>query len=81
MFERPAALHESIFDRLFEATEMAHLNSEQLYAYERSVRDYRDWKSMIETARRRDREEMREKMIEEAGIGKKKMILEMLRDV
>lgn len=50
LMERPVALQERVFNRLFEAAEIAQFSKEDLYAYEDSLKVYRDWHSVIKTA-------------------------------
>lgn len=50
LMERPAALQERVFNRLFEAAEIARFSPEKLYAYEESLKVYRDWNNVIDTA-------------------------------
>ena len=53
LMERPAALQERIFSRLFEQAEIAKLNSMELFAYEESVKVYRDLINVVRTAERK----------------------------
>ena len=50
--ERPAALQERIFTKLFEQAEIAKFNAEDLKEYEDSVNAYRDILNAIKTAER-----------------------------
>ena len=50
LFNRPAALQERVFTRLFETAEISKFTKEQLEAYEDSLKVYRDWKNTIDTA-------------------------------
>lgn len=50
LMERPAALQERVFNRLFEVAEIAKFSPEKLYAYEESLKMYRDWNNIIDTA-------------------------------
>lgn len=59
LMERPAALQERIFCRLFDAAEIARFTKEQCDAYEDSLKVYRDWKNTIDTAENKGREEGR----------------------
>ena len=45
LMERPTALQERVFNRLFEAAEIAQFSKENLYAYEESLKVYRDLKN------------------------------------
>ena len=50
LMERPKALQERIFGKLFEAAEIARFSKIEYDAYEDSLKAYRDWKSTIDTA-------------------------------
>lgn len=50
LFERPKALQERIFTKLFEAAEIAKFTKKEYDAYEDSLKTYRDWYSTIHTA-------------------------------
>lgn len=50
LMERPRALQERIFTKLFEAAEIAKFTKEQYEAYEDSLKVYRDWQNTIATA-------------------------------
>ena len=50
LMERPPALQERIFTRLFEAAEIAKFTKEEYDSYEDSLKVYRDWKNTIATA-------------------------------
>lgn len=52
LMERPAALQERIFTRLFEQAEIAKFNPEELMLYEDSVNAYRDIVNAINTAKK-----------------------------
>lgn len=73
LLERPAALQERVFNRLFEAASIARFTPTQLREYEDSVKAYRDIVNAVKTARREGHEEGweegREKGLEE-GIEK-----------
>ena len=49
--DRPAALQERIFDRLFEQAELARYSKEEQMRYEDSLKYYRDLKNSFDTAR------------------------------
>lgn len=51
LMDRPHALQERVFTKLFEAAEIAKFTKEQYEAYEDSLKAYRDWKNTIETAK------------------------------
>ena len=50
LMERPAALQERVFTRLFEVAEIAKFSPKKLYEYEESLKVYRDWNNVIDTA-------------------------------
>lgn len=50
LLERPKALYEKVFDRFFEQAEIAKFNRKELLEYEGSLKVYRDWFSITETA-------------------------------
>lgn len=50
LLERPAALQERVFTRLFEAAEIAKFTKRELYEYEDSLKNFRDMYSVIATA-------------------------------
>lgn len=57
LMERPRALQERIFTKLFEAAEIAKFTKEQYEAYEDSLKVYRDWQNTIATAQKKGIEE------------------------
>ena len=60
MFDRPAALQERVFNRLFESAEISKLTQKQLVEYEDSLKAYRDWKNTIHTAHDKGKAEGRQ---------------------
>lgn len=50
LMERPAALQERVFTKLFAAAEIAKFTKKQYDEYEDSLKVYRDWKNVLETA-------------------------------
>ena len=48
--ERPHALQEKVFQHLFEAAEIAKFDRKERYEYEESLKNYRDWLSVMQTA-------------------------------
>lgn len=50
--DRPVKLQERVFEKLFSEAEIAKLSSEDMKAYEESLKVYRDNYSVIETAKR-----------------------------
>ena len=84
LLERPVALQERVFNRLFEAAEIAKFTKEQYEAYEDSLKVYRDWKNTITTAHNKGKAEgiaEGEAIGLEKGelIGKKKMLQQLLK--
>ena len=73
LMDRPKALQERIFTKLFRAAEIAKFTKEEYDAYEESLKVYRDWKNTIDTAeykaRKKGLEEGRAKGLEE-GLAK-----------
>ena len=50
LMERPRALQEKVFTHLFEVAEIAKFDRKERYEYEESLKNYRDWFSVMETA-------------------------------
>lgn len=50
LMERPAALQERVFVKLFETAEIAKFTKQQYEEYEDSLKVYRDWKNTLDTA-------------------------------
>lgn len=65
LLERPAALQERVFNRLFEAASIARFTPTQLREYEDSVKAYRDIVNAVNTARIEGLEEGLEKGLEQ----------------
>ena len=59
LMDRPVALQERVFTRLFESAEIAKFTREQYEEYEDSLKAYRDWQNTIHTGREEGREEGR----------------------
>ena len=57
LFERPRALQNRVFDRLFEAAEIAKFNPKELGEYWESLKNCRDWYSVMSTQLKKGREE------------------------
>ena len=57
LFERPAALQERVFTRLFEQAEIARFTPDESRFYEESLKQYRDMHNTIASAERRGRDE------------------------
>ena len=65
LLERPVALQERVFKRLFEAASIARFTPKQLREYEDSVKAYRDIVNAVNTARTEGLEEGLEKGLEQ----------------
>ena len=50
LMERPLALQERVFTRVFEMAEISKFTKEQIDDYEESLKIYRDWKNTLDTA-------------------------------
>ena len=59
LMDRPLALQERVFTRLFESAEIAGFTKEQYEEYEDSLKAYRDWLNTINTAVMKSRAEGR----------------------
>lgn len=59
LMERPAALQERVFTRLFEQAEIARFTPDESRIYEESLKQYRDMHNVVNSAERRGREEGR----------------------
>ena len=57
LMERPAALQERVFTRLFEQAEIARFTPDESRIYEESLKHYRDLRNVVSSAERRGREE------------------------
>ena len=68
LMKRPQALQERVFNRLFEAAEIAKFDRNELYAYEESLKNFRDWHSVISTAEKKAEKRGREEGREEERI-------------
>ena len=67
LLERPRALQNRVFDRLFETAEIAKFTKTELSEYWDSLKNFRDWYRVISTAEKKGREEGREKGREEGA--------------
>ena len=65
LIERPKALQERIFTRLFETAEIARFTKVEYDAYEESLKVYRDWQNTIATEKKISREEERKEIAKE----------------
>ncbi|MBR1504737.1 MAG: PD-(D/E)XK nuclease family transposase [Prevotella sp.] len=73
LLERPQALQERIFKRLFEQAEIASFTAQERREYEESVKDYRDYYSTVKTAHNKGRAEGRAEGHVEVAMNLKKM--------
>ena len=82
LLERPKALQERVFAKLFKAAEIAKFTKEEYDAYEESLKVYRDWKNTIDTAKKISWEEGHEKGKEEGKEeGREEKAAEMARSL
>ena len=80
---RPAALREKIFSKLFAAASVARFTPTELREYEDSLKAYRDIKNSLDTAKEEGREEGREegKNLKAIQIAKKMLTAGMDIDI
>ncbi|TGX81389.1 Rpn family recombination-promoting nuclease/putative transposase [Palleniella muris] len=50
LLDRPIELQERVFERLFRTAEIAKMSHEELFSYEESLKNYRDWRSTLDKA-------------------------------
>ena len=82
LMERPKALQERIFTKLFEAAEIAKFTKVEYDNYEESLKVYRDWKNTIDTAKKISWEDGHEKGKEEGREeGREEKAIEMARNL
>ncbi len=82
LMERPKALQERIFTKLFETAEIAKFTKLEYDSYEESLKAYRDWKNTIDTEKKISWEEGHEKGREEGfEEGQEKKTIEMARNL
>ena len=65
LMERPRILQEKVFTHLFEAAEIAKFDRKEMYEYQESLKVYRDWFSVMETAEIRGLEKGLEKGLQQ----------------
>lgn len=68
LLERPRALQERVFNRLFEAAEIAKFSRKELSEYWESLKNFRDWYSVMTTQLKKGREEGRKEGLEKAVV-------------
>ena len=64
LMERPRALQEKVFQHLFEAAEIAKFDRKERFEYEESLKNYRDWFSVMQTAELRGEQRGMERGLE-----------------
>lgn len=67
--ERPKALQERVFNKLFQAAEIANFSKEEKEAYEESLKHYRDIKNVVDSSKEEGRLEESEENVKN-GIAK-----------
>jgi predicted transposase/invertase (TIGR01784 family) len=76
----PATLKEDTFEKLFETAEIAKFNKKEAMEYKESLKQYRDLKNSLDTAREEAKKEGREEGREEGiEIGTEKVAIKMLK--
>ena len=75
----PDKLREQVFEKLFEAAEIARFTPEQVRSYEDSLKHYRDLKNSLDTAREEGREVGREEGREEGREAEREEIARKMR--
>ena len=84
LMERPLALQDRIFNKLFETAEISKFTKEQYDAYEESLKVYRDWQNTIATAEHKGIEKGRilgkEEGLKQGQTEEKKKIAKALKD-
>lgn len=76
--DRPKALRDKVFDRLFKEAEIATFTPEELREYEDSLKAYRDIKNSIDTAKMEGREEELAEGLEKGRADEKKETVKRL---
>ncbi|MDP5169361.1 MAG: Rpn family recombination-promoting nuclease/putative transposase [Bacteroidia bacterium] len=65
--DRPQALQEKVFQKLFEAAEIARFSKEDKKRYEESLKYYRDIKNVVDTAKEEEKIEIAKKLKNEGA--------------
>ena len=78
LLERPVALQERVFKRLFETAEIARFSESEMRDYEESLKNLRDLGNVLNTAKEEGRKEGRKEGREE---GERKKSLEIARNL
>ncbi len=79
---RPAKLQERIFSKLFDQAEVANFSKEQLESYEESIKIYRDFRNIMETAKEEAEAKGRaEGRAEGEQIGEKRAKIEIAKNL
>ena len=81
LLERPVALQDRVFNRLFEAASIARFTPKELREYEDSVKAYRDIVNAVKTARMKGREEGLKEVLEEGELKKQTEIARNLKEM
>ena len=76
LLDRPAALQERVFKRLFEAAEIARFTETEMKDYEESLKNLRDLGNVLDTAKEEGRKEGLEEGLKE---GEKRKSIEIAR--
>ena len=76
LLDRPAALQERVFKRLFEAAEIARFTETEMKDYEESLKNLRDLGNVLDTAKEEGRKEGLEEGLKE---GEKRKSMEIAR--
>ena len=77
LLERPAELQGRVFERLFQAAEIAKFNTQERREYEQSSNAYRDIKNGMDTAKREGIKEGFEKGVRENSLNVARKLKEM----
>ena len=72
LMERPAALQERVFKRLFDQAEIAKYSPEERQDYEDSLRVYRDMKNVLDTAELKGLKKGLEQGLEQGALEEKR---------
>ena len=82
LMERPQTLQERVFTHLFEVAEIAKFDRKERYEYEESLKNYRDWFSVMETAENKGiAKGIAKGMAQGVEIGEKRKAVEMAKQM
>ena len=79
LIERPTALQERVFDRLFRAAEIARFDKRELIEYEDSLKAYRDWYSVVSTAEKKGLQKGLQEGLQKGRLEEKLEIARMMK--